>query len=131
MSHRLLLLLGAILCCSACTPPELTESEASFQEVAPILAERCGINACHGNPANGNFMIPNGQQASVDDVRGALEGVDTIEDMAIVEPGAPEASALYVRITAEPPQLMPPSDPLNARDIDLIRRWIDEGAIYE
>lgn len=129
---RLLFLVGATaLLSAACTPPELTDSTADFEEVAPVLAQRCGLNSCHGDPANGNFQIPGGQQASVDDVRSSLEGVDTLGGTAMVAAGAPDASAIHIRITAEPPQLMPPNDRLNQREIALIRQWIQEGAVYE
>jgi hypothetical protein len=133
MSQKLFLLVGAAALFAACTPPELTESRASFEEVAPIVAERCGINACHGDPANGNFKIPNGQQGSLADVRASLEGVNTIEEESMVVPGSPADSELYLRITAEADsgELMPPGDPLSSQQVELIRRWIEEGAVYE
>lgn len=131
MFRLLLLVAVAAVLGPACTPPELTDSSSDFEEVAPVLAQRCGLNSCHGDPANGNFQIPGGRQASVDDVRASLEGVDTIDGTAMVASGAPDASAIYIRITAEPPQLMPPNDPLNQGEIALIRQWIEEGAVYE
>ena len=131
MLKKLLLVLGATLGCMACTPPELTEREASFEEVSPILAERCGADGCHGNPANGNFMIPGGIGASQGQVRDALEGMETTQQVPLIEAGSPQDSAVYQRLVAEPPELMPPNDSLSNRDIELIRQWIREGASYE
>jgi hypothetical protein len=131
MLKKLFLMVSAGLVCAACTPPELTDQEANFERVAPILSERCGIDGCHGDPANGNFMIPDGQEASIEDVRASLEDMETSTQSPLIVAGAPDESAIYQRLVAEPPELMPPNDPLNERDIELIRRWIEEGASYE
>ncbi|MGM0558555.1 MAG: hypothetical protein ACQEVA_19375 [Myxococcota bacterium] len=133
MSQKLLLSAMIAVALVGCTPPELTENRASFGQVAPIVAERCGINACHGDPANGNFKISGGQQGSVAEVRASLEGKETIEGESLVVPGSPAESELYLRLIADPEsgELMPPGDPLPAQQIELIRRWIEEGAVYE
>jgi len=51
-------------------------------------------------------------------------------------PGDPAKSELYLRITSENPALrMPPAyaghEKLTGREIDLIRRWIEQGAVWQ
>src|SRR5207247_6766972 len=53
-----------------------------------------------------------------------------------IVPGDATKSELYQRITAENPALrMPPAyaghDKLKDREIDLIRRWIEQGAVWQ
>ncbi|MEM9644407.1 MAG: DUF1549 domain-containing protein, partial [Planctomycetota bacterium] len=54
----------------------------------------------------------------------------------IIEPGDATASLLMERITTDDPDLrMPPPDehpdPVSESDVELIRRWIDEGADWD
>lgn len=91
------------------------------REIKPILAGRC--YACHG-PDQGQRKA---------DLRLHVRG-DAVKK-AIV-PGNAAASPLFERIASQDPELqMPPPDskkpPLTAAEIDLVRRWIDEGAAYE
>ncbi len=94
---------------------------ASHARALQLLKQRC--NVCHGDDA--------------DDVRGDLD-LRTREGMlrggetgpAIV-PGDPEQSALFVAVTWRDPDLrMPPkeNDRLSEAEVELIRRWIADGA---
>jgi hypothetical protein len=48
-----------------------------------------------------------------------------------VIPGQPEASLLLRRLRGEGARRMPPDEPLPRADIELIERWIREGALYD
>jgi len=93
------------------------------QDIRPILSEHCF--ACHG---------PDGAAR-----KGGLSFVDAVSAMkelksgshAIV-PGSRDESELWWRIS-DPDDPMPPSEeknPLTAEQIELLGRWIDEGAPF-
>lgn len=96
------------------------------QQVRPLLSDRCF--ACHGPDKaerHGGFRLD--QKAS------AFGSGDSGEPLIV--PGDPEQSELFRRITSEDESLrMPPADGhahLTADQIELIRRWIAEGASWE
>ncbi len=106
---------------------ESAEAPLSFNHVVrPILADHCF--ACHGQDEKsrkGGLRL---------DVREeALKGGKSKKG-AIV-PGEPEKSELIARIsTHEPDDAMPPADqknPLSATQIDSLKRWVREGAVYQ
>lgn len=86
-------------------------------DVAPILSRRCF--ACHGG------------SEPVADRR--LDVLDEI--LSLVAPGAADRSPLFQRIISDDPDLrMPPPaehDKLPAAEIDVLRRWIDEGVEWD
>ena len=86
-------------------------------EVQPVLTAKCGV--CHGDKKqNAGLSLATGAAL----LRGGESG-------AVVSAGNLETSLLYEKIhKAE----MPPegSAPLTAAEIDLIRRWITEGAKF-
>ncbi|MFM8890194.1 MAG: DUF1549 domain-containing protein, partial [Planctomycetia bacterium] len=95
------------------------------RDIRPLLSEHCF--ACHGpsEDRGGDLRL---------DVR-ADAVADRSGDAAIV-PGRPEASALIRRITAhDADEVMPPprskQPRLSASQIELLGRWIAEGAVYE
>ncbi len=96
------------------------------RDVRPILSDRC--YACHG-PDQGK------RQAGLrldrrEDALAALES-----GAWAVVPGKSNESGLIARITTEDDaQRMPPSaagPPLKPREIDVLRRWIDQGAVWK
>ncbi|MBW3541657.1 MAG: DUF1549 domain-containing protein, partial [Planctomycetes bacterium] len=95
------------------------------RDVRPLLSDRCF--QCHGPDV--------GQRQA--DLR--LDREDAVfaerEGRHIVSRGKPGESELYRRITAtDAAERMPPADarrPLNAAEIDVLRRWIAEGAPWE
>src|SRR6478736_3262621 len=88
------------------------------RDVRPVLAERCV--GCHG---------PTQQMAGyrLDRRSAALGGVIRSN----IVPGSSESSRMYRRITGSQfgPQ-MPPTGPLAQDQIDILKQWIDEGAVW-
>jgi len=105
-----------------------TSAGISFHDhIFPILEERC--LDCHGEPyvKNGRTIHPKAGLA-LDTYEAVLKGN---LDGEIVTRGNHEESTLYVVITLDPDdsELMPPKgDPLTPEEIDLFKKWIDEGA---
>lgn len=86
-------------------------------EVLPVLRERCA--KCHaGGKTEGDI---------------SLESRQALLDAEIVEPGNAAGSALVERITSkDAEERMPPEgEPLSAKQISAIRRWIDEGVKWD
>ena len=92
------------------------------RDIRPILNRNC--LSCHGGVRQmGGFSLLFEEEA-----------FDTTESgkVAII-PGKHRASEMYRRIVEPNPELrMPPEgDPLSQKEIDLIARWIDQGAKWE
>jgi len=90
------------------------------RDVLPILEARC--YKCHGptGKARGGLRLH--------DIAALHEGA---EELWLIHPGSAEESPLYQLLTlpADDLDIMPASgDPLTAEQIDIIKRWIDEGA---
>src|SRR5438105_6139895 len=94
---------------------------ADFQrEVRPLLAKRCF--GCHGpddNSRQANFRLDTREGAT-----GATGG------LAGIVPGSSEKSRVMARITHATRPMPPVGERLSAAEVDLIKRWIDGGAIY-
>ncbi len=108
------------------TPAKITTVDFN-RDIRPILTDRCF--QCHGpNEASreGGFRL---------DVRTSALGEATSGAHPIT-PRNPDTSALLRKILAEDPaERMPPADsgkpPLDARQVSLIRKWIEQGATYQ
>ncbi len=102
------------------------DATVSFdREVRPLLSDRCF--ECHGPDANA-------REAGLRlDEREGLFG--TAHGLPVVAPGRPADSALFLRITDEDPlERMPPPTSrhsLQAGEVELLRRWIEQGAQWE
>lgn len=84
------------------------------QDVLPVLVSQCG--SCHGG--QGGLWLTTYEQI----MAGGQSG-------AIVVPGKPEQSLLYLRVTGDKTPLMPlNAQPLTANQIAAIKGWIAEGA---
>ncbi len=96
------------------------------RDIRPILSDRCF--QCHGPDAGkrqADLRLDVPESAAAD--RGGY---------AAIVPGDPARSELWRRVTsADPDETMPRPEagkrPLSAREKDLVRRWIEEGAVYE
>ncbi len=96
-----------------------TSQEVSFnQQIRPILSKNC--ISCHGPD---------------EDHRGADLRLDIRDDaLAAIEPADPDSSELFARIISDGDDRMPPAEHANqlrVEEIELIRRWIEQGASYE
>lgn len=92
-----------------------------YKEVMPILESSCF--SCHqGSKTKGDLKL--------DSLAAALKGGES--DGPAVVPGNPEKSSLIARIsTTDEDYIMPPKGhPLKKEQIDVIRRWISEGAVW-
>jgi len=90
------------------------------RDVQPILEAKC--YSCHqGGGAKGRLGL--------DTLAAALKGGKS--DGPAIVPGKPGESALFIRATADPDEIMPPEgkgEPLNRAELATLERWITEGA---
>lgn len=97
------------------------------RDIKPILSDRC--YKCHGPDTNV-------RQADLrfDDRDTALAAVAE-SGLQVIDPSRPDDSELIRRIESVDPQdQMPPSDSkllLSRQEIALLRRWIEQGAVWE
>ncbi len=104
--------------------PSLEKESISFnRDIRPILSDNCF--SCHGpdeHSREGELRLD------------TPEGVTGGDDPAIIA-GDPGASELIIRLnTDDEDDLMPPGDShkeLTADQIELITRWVAEGAVWE
>ena len=98
------------------------------RDVRPILSDKCF--ACHGPDAHDAKA---GLQLHTAEAATAALGKK--KDRFAIVPGKPAESEAWARITAaDSDDRMPPADShlvLSKEEIELIGRWIDEGAKYE
>jgi len=116
---------GSILGGSDGTPARAGRPVDFDREIRPILSEHC--YACHGPD----------QKARKADLR-LDRKKDAFRDRsgyAVIVPAQVEESELINRITSDDPdEVMPPpksKKPLSSKQIDLLRRWVAEGAKWE
>jgi hypothetical protein len=116
----------------AADPPELgaaSPGEVSFNfQVRPVLSDRCF--ACHGPDEKSRKG-----KLRLDTPEGAHQVLAQAQGLKPFAPGSLEKSAAWQRITShDPDQQMPPPASrlsLNAEEVSLIKRWIEQGATYE
>ena len=88
------------------------------EQLAPIFRQRC--SSCH-NPNKKKADLDVTNYSSL--MRGGSSG-------AVIEPGDPDASHLFLLVTRQSEPFMPQNaDKLPDGEIDLIRRWIKGGAL--
>src|SRR5688500_47550 len=92
------------------------------RDVRPILSDKC--YTCHG---------PGAQMATLRfdieaEAKKALRG-----DRYAIAPNDPEHSVMLARVMATDPKLRMPqrAEPLTAREVELLRRWIAQGATWQ
>ena len=115
-------LLSILFFAVTCGGPALAADRLQYnRDVRPILADKCF--SCHG-PDSAS------RQA---DLR--LDQRQAAIDAGAISPGEPDDSELIARIFADDPDLlMPPAaahKTLTSADMELLRRWIAEGAEYQ
>ena len=87
-------------------------------EILPLIVSSCATTDCHGNlnPPDGIRLI---------DYASIIENGD-------IDPGRPDNSKLYKKITEDNPDDVmppPPNTPLSGDQIEKIRKWIQQGAL--
>jgi hypothetical protein len=92
------------------------------RDIRPILNEKCV--ACHGGVR---------QLAGVSFIYREEALGKGKSGRPTVVPGRPRASELMARVTSHDPETRMPyrASPLETREIDLLRRWIEEGARWQ
>jgi len=102
----------------AAAPAETSDDRVSFaRDVWPLLKENCV--SCH-RPAK----LKGGLDLS--SMAGLTRGGD---DGQVLHPGAATRSPLVAAISGENPDMPPDGEPLTAAEVDVIARWIAEGAV--
>lgn len=121
MVFRSLLILTLTSICA------FAERVSFAREIQPILSNQCYF--CHG-PDEGDRAAG----LRLDTFEGATAALRGSTDQAIV-PGDAKASEVIRRMSsADPEFMMPPPEShlkLSPEEIDLVERWINEGAEYE
>ena len=103
---------------TALMPGLIFAADVRFQDdVLPLLDQHCVM--CHSGP-----NAPHGLRLS--SASALLHGGSS---GAAVVPGHPESSLLIAKVSGEKPAMPPIGEHLTADQIDLIRRWIAEGAV--
>src|SRR5215510_16265350 len=92
-------------------------------QIKPLLSDRCF--KCHGPDEKARKA-----KLRLDTKEGAFKALD--DGMFVIKPGDTKHSELVRRITTrDPDDRMPPPDSklsLNADEIALLRRWVEQGA---
>src|SRR5262245_46197907 len=123
--RRLLLLLAAgAMCCSTSAADGVGAVEFN-RDIRPILSDTCF--KCHG---------PDADKRQADLRFDQHDSALAVRDgRPAIVPGQAEASELVRRITAaDPDERMPPPDSglkLSRQQIELLRRWIAQGAAWQ
>ncbi|MCA9031875.1 MAG: DUF1553 domain-containing protein, partial [Planctomycetaceae bacterium] len=99
------------------------------RDIRPLLSDRCFH--CHG-PGEGNRQA----ELRLDQADGPQGAYREEEGVIAIKPGSLNESELWARITStDPDVVMPPPDshkePLDEKEQELIKKWIEAGAPYE
>ena len=111
-------------------PESIPQTVRFNRDIRPILSDKCF--RCHGPDSatrRANLRLDDPEAVLKDATR--TSPVDG--SMQVISPGDRDHSALMRRITATDPARRMPfrGEPLSAREVTLIGRWIDQGATYE
>lgn len=114
------LLVGMLVACANCCPLTAAERQVDFiKDVHPIFAAHC--YRCHG---------PDDQESSfrLDSRDTAFAGGDFGEPAIVA--GSAEESPLYEYVSNRDGSgvAMPPDEQLSAHQVEILKRWINEGA---
>jgi WD40 repeat protein len=117
LRSKLLIVTVVLFALPATNVPAQAPRPVSFHhDVHPILQRKC--QGCH-QPAKPNGKLVLTTFGSL--MKGGEGG-------AAVEPGMPEESILLEQITGDPPAMPQNAPALSSAEVELIRRWIAEGA---
>jgi WD40 repeat protein len=123
LSSRIVSVLAISLAASVLSSLVRADEPVSFsKQIAPILVTRC--QACHGaTKAESGYLVTNFNQV--------IKPGDS--ETPVVTAGKGDESELLARVVSEDADVRMPleADPLPAAEIELIKRWIAEGAKYD
>ena len=97
--------------CNRTLPKKISFSK----HIIPILNENCNSSSCHSGNNPAGFLDLSAAMAYTELTKSGSGYVDTIN---------PTSSILYTQITSS----MPPSGKMDPCNIDMILKWIDQGA---
>lgn len=125
---------GLLLAAVAMAPASAGAAEGAAQsidfsrDIKPILSNNCFF--CHGPDEKQRKGGSDGLRLDLPEGATADLG-----GHAAIVPGKPEQSALVARVTSKDPnEVMPPAatgKKLSAREIELLRKWVAQGAGYQ
>jgi hypothetical protein len=111
---------------------EVDDRPASWSYIhAAIIAPSCATSNCHSSLAATAGIQLHTPEAGYLFMTGRVCGGEELPGEAprnFVTPGSPEYSPLMYLLRGEERRIMPPDTPLPEVDIELIERWILEGA---
>ncbi len=116
-----LFLTAAVVSLISLFPFASAKTQIDFKrDIEPIFAASC--YQCHGAKKAAGQLRLDGKAAAM---KGGFSG-------AVIQPGNSKASILLKRILGEGGEARMPmgADPLTAEQIELIRQWIDQGAVW-
>lgn len=106
---------------SACATQADTRPETADYISEAILAPNCGRGACHSSVARVHGFTFDTIDASIVSMKAELHG------KPLVIPA--DTASQLVTILSTSKGIMPPDAPLPQADIDLITRWVADGAM--
>ena len=123
LAHQTRLLTRLIAACMAALwlaiPARAAEPPATAADAMRVLKSNCF--SCHNDQKKKGGLVMTSREA-------LLKGGD---DGAAITLGKPEDSALISSLAAEADPHMPPKKQLAAAQIELLRRWVREGAPWD
>ena len=108
---------------SSCDDPSSRNADWEFIHAA-IIVPSCATSSCHSSLAKTAGIVLDDVDESYD-----LLVKGSGSEPAYVVPGNVDTSALLYLLEANYRTLMPPDGPLPDADVDLIRAWIEQGAV--
>ena len=119
--YRPVSILIALVALLASSPVRAAKDPVDFnRDIRPLLSNKCF--RCHGPDAKERKADLRLDQPEV-----------AINELGVVVPRDPSGSELMARVEAKGEEKMPPVDSgltLTGEEIDMLRRWIKEGATY-
>jgi len=115
-----------LLAFSFFTGPSLLFAVDFAREVQPLLAEHC--LECHGPDDSKGGLVLTSRELALKALKSGAHGI---------VPGKPDESEMITRLlSTDPDEQMPPpkhreKHPVKTRDIEVLKKWIAEGAKFE
>jgi hypothetical protein len=105
----------------ACATGPDTRPETADYIIEAILVPYCGRGGCHSSETRARNM-------AFDTIAGSKAALQTSQrGQTMVVAGSPQGSRLFT-VLIDSNRIMPPDVPLPQADIDLIAKWITDGA---